>query len=86
MTLSCLLFGVQCLPVGAVVTLEEAQMSHPLPVGVKLGNHIHALQQIAVVANNERRAGQHLQCREELGFRRGVQVVRRFVEQNELWV
>ena len=61
-------------------------MRQPLAVGVKLGNHVHALQQIAVVADNERRAGQRLQRGEELGFRRGVQVIRRLVEQNELWV
>lgn len=38
------------------------------------------------MADNERRAGQRLQCREELGFRRGVKVVRRLIEQNELGV
>ena len=43
-TLSRLLLGVQRLPVGAVVTLEKAQMRHPLAVGVKLGNHVYALQ------------------------------------------
>ena len=53
---------------------------------MKLRNHIYTLQQIAVVANNERRAGQCLQRGEELSLRRGVQVVRRFVEQNELGV
>ena len=56
-TLSRLLLGVQRLPVGAVVTLKETQMRQPLAVGVKLGNHVHTLQQIAVVANDERRAG-----------------------------
>ena len=56
-TLSRLLLGVQCLPVGAVVTLEEAQMRQPLTVSMKLGNHVYTLQQIAVVANDERRAG-----------------------------
>ena len=56
-TLSRLLLGVQRLPVSTVVALEEAQVGHSLPVGVKLGNHVHALQQVAVVANDERRAG-----------------------------
>ena len=57
-TLSRLLLGLQRLPVRTVITLEETQVGHPLPVGVKLRNHVHALQQVAVVANDERRAGQ----------------------------
>ena len=56
-TLSRLLLGFQRLPVGAVVTLEEAQMRQPLAVGVKLRNHVYTLQQIAVMADDERRAG-----------------------------
>ena len=61
-------------------------MRQPLAVGVKLRNHVHELQQVAVVANNERRARQCLQRGEELSLRRGVKVIRRLIEQNELGV
>ena len=85
-TLSRLLLGLQRLPVRAVVTFKEAQMRQPLAVGVKLRNHVHELQQVAVVANNERRARQCLQRGEELSLRRGVKVIRRLIEQDELGV
>ena len=71
-TLGHLLLSLQRLSVGAIVTLEEPQVGHPLPIGVKLRNHVHALQQVAVVANNERRAGERLQGFEELRLRRGI--------------
>ena len=84
--LSSLLFGIQRLPVGAVVALEEAQMSQSLTVRVKLRNHVHTLQQVAVVTNNQRRAGQCLQRGEELSLRHGVQVICWLIQQNELGV
>ena len=59
-------------------------MRHPLAVGVKLRNHVHALQQVAVVANNERRAGERLQGFEKLSLRRRVQIVGWFIQQDEL--
>ncbi|CNI95224.1 Uncharacterised protein [Mycobacterium tuberculosis] len=61
-------------------------MRQPLAVGVKLGNHVHVLQQIAVVADNERRAGEGFKSRIKPILRRRIQIICGLIQQNELWV
>ena len=58
------LLGLSRRPVGVVVALIYAQMRPPLTVGVQLGNRVHMREQIPVMADDERRAGEGFKSRE----------------------
>ena len=78
------LLGLSRRPVGFVVALIYTQMRPPLTVGVQLGNRVHVREQIAVVADDERRAGEGFKSRKKLILRGGIQVIRGLIQQNKL--
>ena len=80
------LLGLSRRPVGVVVALIYAQMRPPLTVGVQLGDRVHVCEQIAVVADDERRAGKGFKSREKPTFRGRIQVIRGLIQQGKLGV
>ena len=80
------LLGLPHRPVGVVVALIYAQMRPPLTVGAQLGNRVHMREQIAVMADDERRAGEGLKCREKPILRGRIQVICGLIQQNKLGV
>ena len=80
------LLGLSRLPVGVVVALIYTQMRPPLTVGVQLGDRVHMREQIAVMADDERRAGEGFKSREKPILRGRVHVIRGLVQQNKLGV
>ena len=80
------LLGLSRRPVGVVVALICTQMRPSLTVGVQLGDRIHVCEQIAVVADDERRAGEGLKSREKPILRGRIQVIRGLIQQDKLGV
>ena len=61
-------------------------MRPPLAVGVQLGNRVHMREQIAVMADDERRAGEGFKSREKPTLRGGIQIIRGLIQQNKFGV
>ena len=80
------LLGLSRRSVGVVVALIYAQMRPPLTVGVQLGDRVHMREQIAVVADDERRAGEGFKSRKKSILRGRIQVIRGLIQQNKLGV
>ena len=80
------LLGLPHRPVGVVVALIYAQMRPPLTVGVQLGNRVHMREQIAIMADDERRAGEGFKSREKPILRGGIQVICGLIQQNKFGV
>ena len=80
------LLGLSRRPVGVVVALIYAQMRPPLTVGVQLGDHVHMREQIAVMADDECRAGEGFKSREKPILRGRIQVIRGLIQQDKLGV
>ena len=80
------LLGLSRRPVGVVVALIYAQMRLSLTVGVQLGDCIHMREQIAVVADDECRAGEGFKSREKPILRGGIQVICGLIQQDKLGV
>ena len=73
-------------PVGVVVALIYTQMRPPLAVGVQLGNRVHAREQIAVMADDQRRAGEGFKSRKKPTLRGRIQVICGLIQQDKLGV
>ena len=61
-------------------------MRPPLTVGVQLGNRVHMREQIPVMADDERRAGEGFKSREKPILRGGIQVICGLIQQDKLGV
>ena len=80
------LLGLPHRPVGVVVALIYSQMRPPLTVGVQLSDCIHTREQIAVMADDQRRAGEGFKSRKKPILRGRIQVIRGLIQQNKLGV
>ena len=80
------LLGLSRRSVGVVVALICVQMRPSLTVGVQLGDRVHVREQIAVMADDERRAGEGFKSREKPILRGGIQVICGLIQQNKFGV